>query len=134
MSKFEEIKVGDKVVIRPSDDWRVSGPQLLKTAEVTKVTATQITAGGVRFKRRTGWEYGQDRYADRIETVWDNDKGDRLMTPEEAEARNKEVKREIDHRDLAYRIRDIKFIEYPYETLLKLAEVLGLEVPNDPQS
>jgi hypothetical protein len=56
------------------------------------------------------------------------------MTPEEAEARNKEVKREIDHRDLAYRIRDIKFIEYPYETLLKLAEVLGLEVPNDPQS
>lgn len=131
MSIFEEIKVGDRIVIRPSEDWWNRGPQLLRIELVTKVTATQITAGGKRFMKNRGWEYGQDRHAARISTVYSSNAPERLMTPEEAEAKNKEIKRELDHKALAYRIRDIKFIELSYETLLKLAEVLGLEVESD---
>lgn len=132
MTIFEEIKEGDRIVIREYGDWWGREKQLLKIVKVTKVTATQITAGGVRFLRRSGYQFGREvRSAARIADNGRYGGDERLMTPEEAEAKNKEIKRELDHKALAYRLRDVKFIELSYETLLKLAEVLGMETSDD---
>lgn len=133
MSIFEEIKEGDRIVIdKGGRGFERITKTLLVIAPVTKVTKTQITAGGLRFSRHDGWEIGPEmRHKARIR---DNGKSwgeGRLMTPEEAEAENEKVKRELDRKALAHRIRDIKFTELPYETLLKLAAVLGLEIKSD---
>jgi hypothetical protein len=132
MTIFEEIKEGDRIVVREHGDWWGRDKQLLKIVTVTKVTATQLTAGGIRFLRRNGYQFGREtRGAARIMGNGCFDDDERLMTPEEAEVKNREIKRVLDHKKLAYRIREVKFIELPYETLLKLAEVLGMEAPDD---
>lgn len=135
MTIFEEIKEGDRIVIRERADWWGNDRLPLKIETVTKVTKTQLTAGGMRFMRRTGWQVGREaRDAARILDNGKHWEDKRLMTPEEAETKNREIKRELNHKNLAYKIRDVRFIELPYETLVKLAEVLGLEVPDDPQA
>lgn len=131
MSIFEEIKEGDRIVVREYSGGLGRGTSPWKTETVTRVTATQITAGDIRFKKSDGWQTPKVYNQARIMTEWTLGKGERLMAPEEAEAKNKELKRELDHKTLAYRLRDVKFIELPYETLLKLAEVLGMEAPDD---
>lgn len=134
MSVFEQIKEGDRIVIGEYIRGFGRGTNPLKIETVTKVTATQITAGGIRFLKSNGRQTPKVYNQARVITVWTSHQGERLMTPEEAEARNKETKRELAHKALAYRIRDVKFTELPYETLLKLAEALGIEVADDPQT
>jgi len=138
MSIFEEIKVGDKVAIdRGGRGFERITETLLIIAPVTKVTKTQLTAGDdrrghLRFNRRSGWEIGAEtRSAARIMTNGRHGEAERLMTPEEAEAKNREVKRELDHKALARTIRDTDFHKLPWETLLKLAEAIGIEAPNE---
>lgn len=136
MGIFEEIKEGDRIVIE--EGGRGYGriyKTLLFIATVTRVTKTQLTANGIRFSRRDGWE-ASGRYLRHKARIMIEGSADsyRLMTPEEAEVKNREIKRELDHKVLAYQIRDVKFIELPYETLLKLAEVLGMEAPDDNQA
>ena len=51
MAKFDDIKVGDQVIINPGG----FGRDRLRLAAVERVTATQFVAGGCRFTKR-GWE------------------------------------------------------------------------------
>lgn len=56
MATFDDIKVGDQVIINSSG---YSRRRCLATVE--RVTATQFLAGGRRFTKR-GWEVGGDTY------------------------------------------------------------------------
>lgn len=48
MAKFDDIKVGDQVIISPGS----FGKRCRKLATVERVTATQFVAGGCRFTKR----------------------------------------------------------------------------------
>src|SRR5688500_6123550 len=119
MSIFEEIKEGDRIVVSEHGDWWGNDEQLLKILTVTKVTATQLTAGKMRFMRRNGYEFGKETR--RAARIMDNGRygdNERLMTPAWAEAKNKEIKRQLDHKALAYTLRDTDFRKLPWETLV----------------
>ena len=57
MSKLEELKVGDEVVVTVGGikPCTVGGTKLCTVERVTKM---YITAGGIRFNRRQGWATG----------------------------------------------------------------------------
>lgn len=57
MERFDDIKVGDQVIISPGS----FGKRCRKLVTVERVTATQFVAGGCRFTKR-GWEVGGDIY------------------------------------------------------------------------
>lgn len=56
MAKFDDIKVGDQVIVKPHGYGR---NRYLATVE--RVTATQFVADGCRFTKR-GWEVGRSTY------------------------------------------------------------------------
>lgn len=133
MSAFDDVKVGDWIVIREGRPGfgRDLRPYLIE--QVTKVTTTQITAGGIRFTKRSGFEYGKEsRSARYIEIVSQYGKPDRLMTVEEAEIKNREIEQELRHSALVSAIIDkatrSNLKELPYESLLEIARILEIEV------
>lgn len=126
MSIFEEIKVGDKIVLDTLSKGFGRRKHPLKIETVTKVTTTQITAGGVRFLKRNGHQIGDSYTYLVIKTKWTQGQGEHLMTLEEAEVYNRKVEQEKQHSDLVYKLRDFDYASQPYETLLQVAKILGL--------
>ena len=57
MAKFDDIKVGDQVIISPGS----FGKRCRKLVTVERVTATQFVADGCRFTKR-GWKVGDSTY------------------------------------------------------------------------
>lgn len=57
MASLEDIKVGDKVVIRPPSNFQ---PRMLAVVET--VTRTQFVAGGYRFRKRDGGNITKDKW------------------------------------------------------------------------
>lgn len=55
MDKFENIQVGDQVIVHQ----RWSGDSI---ETVTKVTKTTFTAGSRTFRKDSGWERGGDKW------------------------------------------------------------------------
>ena len=64
MAKFDDIKVGDQVIISSGS----FGKRCRKLVTVERVTATQFVAGGCRFTKR-GCEVGGDIYYATIANV-----------------------------------------------------------------
>lgn len=128
---YDSIKVGDKIVIDVSD-W-YSKDKSLRIEEVTRVTATQITvASGIRFKKSDGWQTPKVYNQARIATSWTpGSGGSRLMTVEQAEAKNAEIKQEQRAKDLVNQIFDRLRQGVTYEALLKVAKVLEIETGED---
>lgn len=55
---FADVKVGDEVIIAPPG----YGRSRRSVCKVERVTATQFTAGGYRFRKNSGWQIGGDTY------------------------------------------------------------------------
>ena len=58
MASFDDIKVGDEVVIDPPNSRMSSSPRYV--AKVEHVTRTQFVAGGYRFRKDSGSHIGGD--------------------------------------------------------------------------
>lgn len=127
---YDNVKVGDKVVI-DTPNW-YSEEKILRIEEVIKVTATQITvASGIRFKKSDGWQTPKVYDQARIKTSWASGKGESLMTVEQAEARNREIKQKQRGKALVNEVFNRLREGVAYDVLLKLAEVLEIETGED---
>lgn len=124
-TRIEQLEVGDRVVIDTSSSY-----DRYVVGEVTRVTATQIAVGNVRYNKRTGIRMGDaDSYSLRRQIAQDWKTG-QLMSIEEAKRRNKEADEELRAKLLAVKIKDVplgKLKGLPIETLQEVARLLGLE-------
>ena len=119
MRPYDNIKVGDKVVIKHYYD------PLYTTAEVVRVTLTRVTVAlqgtRVAYMKSTGAAYGDGSYG-RIVLDYASDK---LMAPEDAERRNADYLTKQEKSRLA--VQASKFSRYDWEKLSdsRLQEIIS---------
>lgn len=124
-TRIEQLALGDRVAIDTGSNY-----DRYVIGEVTKVTATQIAIGNVRYNKRTGVRMGDgERYSGRqeIATTWERNE---LLSIEEAERCNKAAEQELRVKLLAVKIKDAplgKLNKLPIETLQEVVRLLGLE-------
>lgn len=118
MTVFDDIKVGQQVVI-----YNPYNRQVLEVHTVEKVTQTQVTVGGKRYRKSDGNRVGSFLSDCQIQV-----RGYSLMTPEQAIKENTEREQEVKRQRLANKIRGVTFREKNYEVLVKVAELLGVEI------
>lgn len=121
MSVFDDIEVGQQVVI-----YSPYNRQELQVYTVEKVTQTQITVNGKRYRKSDGHELGSHSFGHYIETKHYPHYG--LMTPEEAAKENIERGKELKRQRLANKIRGVTFRDKSYEVLVKVAKLLEVEI------
>lgn len=121
MSIFDSIQVGQQVVI-----YNPYSRQELEVHEVEKVTKTQITVNGMRFRKSDGYRVGS--FVSDYYILTSRYPHNSLMTPEEAMKENAERSQEVKRMRLANKIRSVSFREKSYETLVKVAQLLEVEI------
>ena len=119
MMKLDHIKPGDEVVIAPRSDW-----DFYNIVKVEKVTATQITAGGEKFNKRTGVRIGDSGsvYCMKLATI----NYFTLMSREEAERRNIERTQEQKRRAAITKIQNVTRSQLQKASTENLLLVLAL--------
>ena len=105
MENFENIKVGDKVIIhyRWSNDY---------VEDVTKVTKTTFTAGGAVFRKDSGWERGGDKWTPKSAHVATEEKIE--------EIRKENLKRKY----VSYLSTKVKYEDLPLEKLQEIYDII----------
>lgn len=122
--QISDLKLGDAVVVDTE-----SRIQPYVIGRVEKITATQITVNGVRYNKRTGIRIGDsDSWGrrQRLAETWPTG----LMTIEEANKTNEEIKTKWEIQTLAVKIKDASLGHLktlPIETLQQVIRLLGLE-------
>lgn len=122
MSVFDDIEVGQQVVI-----YNPYNRQELEVHTVERVTQTQVTVDGKRYRKSDGYQVGsQTFYGLCIRTKFYPHNG--LMTPEEAAIENAEKGKELKRQRLANKIRGVTFRDKSYEVLVEVAKLLEVEI------